>query len=105
MAIVGARLRKLVELINEHGLASVSALDARLVGWRGSFYGITALYRKNKQPLMEDLPKLFTLLQEKQLALVIAHRLPLLAVRRSQELLLAVGATGEIAMLRELGLS
>jgi hypothetical protein len=29
VAIVGARLGKLVELINEHGLASVSAHDAR----------------------------------------------------------------------------
>ena len=35
VAIVGARLGKLVELINEHGLASVSALDARYAGTVG----------------------------------------------------------------------
>jgi hypothetical protein len=29
VAIVGARLGKLVELIGEHSLASISALDAR----------------------------------------------------------------------------
>jgi NADPH2:quinone reductase len=80
-------------------------LGARLVGRRGSFYGITALYRKNKQPLKEDLPKLFTLLKENKLKPVIAHRLPLLAVRRSQELLLAGGVAGKIVLLRELGLS
>lgn len=80
-------------------------LGARLAGRRGSFYGITALYRKNKQPLKEDLPKLFTLLKENKLKPAIAHRLPLLAVRRSQELLLAGGVTGKIVLLRELGLS
>jgi hypothetical protein len=35
VAIVGARLGKLVELINEHGLASVSAVDARHAGTVG----------------------------------------------------------------------
>jgi hypothetical protein len=35
VAIVGARLGKLVELINEHGLASVSAVDARYAGTVG----------------------------------------------------------------------
>jgi hypothetical protein len=33
-----------------------------LRGRRGSFYGITALYRKNRAPFMEDLPKVFALL-------------------------------------------
>src|SRR5262249_16389526 len=32
-------------------------LGSRLAGRRGTFYGITALYRRNKQPLKEDLPK------------------------------------------------
>jgi hypothetical protein len=35
VVIVGARLGKLVELINEHGLASVSAQDARYAGTVG----------------------------------------------------------------------
>jgi hypothetical protein len=35
VAIVGARLGKLVELINEHGLASVTALDLRYAGTVG----------------------------------------------------------------------
>ncbi|MBI3885165.1 MAG: zinc-binding dehydrogenase [Opitutae bacterium] len=80
-------------------------VGARLVGRRGSFYGITALYRKNKRPIKDDLAKLFTLLKEAKLKPVIAHRLPLLAVRRSQELLLEGGVTGKVVLLRELGLS
>ncbi len=80
-------------------------LGARLSGRRGTFYGITALYRKDKTPLKEDLPKLFALLKEKKLSPVIAHRLPLLAARRSQELLVAGGVVGKIVLLRELGLS
>jgi NADPH2:quinone reductase len=80
-------------------------VGARLARRRGTFYGITAVYRKNKQPLKEDLPRLFTLLKEKKLAPLIAHRLPLLAARRAQELLLAGGVVGKIVMLRELGLS
>jgi len=35
VAIVGTRLGKLVELINEHGLTSVSAVDARYAGTVG----------------------------------------------------------------------
>ncbi len=35
VAIVGARLGKLVDLINEHSLASVSAVDARYAGTVG----------------------------------------------------------------------
>jgi NADPH2:quinone reductase len=79
-------------------------LGARLVGRRGTFYGITALYRRDKQPLKEDLAKLFALLQEGKLRPLIAHRIPLLAARRSQELLMAGGVVGKIVMLRELGI-
>jgi NADPH:quinone reductase-like Zn-dependent oxidoreductase len=80
-------------------------LGTRLVGRRGTFYGITALYRKDKRPLKEDLPLLFELLRERKIQPIIAHRLPLLAARRSQELLAAGGVVGKIVMLRELGLS
>ena len=35
VVVTGARLGKLVDLINEHGLASVSAVDARYAGTLG----------------------------------------------------------------------
>jgi NADPH2:quinone reductase len=78
-------------------------VGTRLVGRRGTFYGITALYRRDRQPLKEDLPRLFALLAEGKIEPLIAHRLPLLAARRSQELLTAGGVVGKIVMLRELG--
>jgi hypothetical protein len=40
-------------------------IGARLAGRRGTFYGITAVYRKNKQPLKEDLIKLLEMLRQK----------------------------------------
>lgn len=80
-------------------------VGTRLVGRRGTFYGITALYRRDKRPLKEDLARLFELLRDGKIHPIIAHRLPLLAARRSQELLLAGGVVGKIVMLRELGLS
>ncbi|HTQ48782.1 MAG TPA: zinc-binding dehydrogenase [Polyangiaceae bacterium] len=80
-------------------------VGTRLVGRRGTFYGITALYRKDKQPLKEDLPRLLELLRAGKIRPIVAHRLPLLAARRSQELLMAGGVVGKIVMLRELGVS
>lgn len=80
-------------------------VGTRLVGRRGTFYGITSLYRRDKRPLKEDLARLFELLREGKIHPIVAHRLPLLAARRSQELLLAGGVVGKIVMLRELGLS
>jgi NADPH:quinone reductase-like Zn-dependent oxidoreductase len=58
-----------------------------------------------KAGLKEDLADLFNLLRDGEIHPVIAHRLPLLAARRSQELLMAGGVVGKIVMLRELGLS
>jgi NADPH:quinone reductase-like Zn-dependent oxidoreductase len=74
-------------------------LGARLAGRRGTFYGITALYRKDKQPLKEDLPKLLAMLAQKQLSPRIAARLPLLDGRRAQELLEKGGVTGKIVLV------
>ena len=77
-------------------------MGARLAGRRGKFYGITGLYRRNKVPFKEDLPKLFALLAERRLKPTIAEKLPLLAVRRSQELLERGGVQGKIVLLRDI---
>lgn len=68
-------------------------VGSRLRGRRGSFYGITALYRKDRRPLQEDLPKIFSLLAEKKFDPLIAKRFPLLEARQALELL----ATGTVA--------
>lgn len=68
-------------------------------GRRGSFYGITQLYRKNPQPLREDLPKLFALLAEKKIQPRIAQTLPLLAAREANERLEAGGIEGKLVLV------
>jgi hypothetical protein len=66
---------------------------ARLRGCRGTLYGITLLYRKNPQPLREDLPQIFALLAAKKIDPLVAATFPLLAARQAIELL----ATGTVA--------
>jgi NADPH2:quinone reductase len=75
---------------------------AFLAGRRSSFYGITQIYRKDKAPFKEDLPKLFALLAEGKIAPRIAARLPLLAAEEAQRRLAAGGVAGKIVHLREL---
>jgi NADPH:quinone reductase-like Zn-dependent oxidoreductase len=65
-----------------------------------AFYGITALYRRNKRPFKEDLPKLFELLAARRIEPRIAARLPLLAGRDAERLLEAVGIVGKVVLLR-----
>ena len=74
-------------------------LGALLSGRRGTFYGITMIYRKDKAPLHEDLPKLLELLASKKLRPRIAARLPLLAAREAQERLIQGGVEGKIVHL------
>jgi NADPH:quinone reductase-like Zn-dependent oxidoreductase len=75
-------------------------VGARLSGRRGAFYGITARYRKDKQPFKEDLAALLQLLRDGRLRPKIAHQLPLLDGRRAQELLEAGGIQGKIVLAR-----
>jgi NADPH:quinone reductase len=73
-------------------------LGSRLRGRRGSFYGISALYRKDPKPLREDLPKIFALLAEKKIDPMVARTFPLLEARKGLELLAAGGVEGKIVL-------
>ena len=79
------------------GLASLFA-GSRLKGRRGTFYGISVLYRKDKRPFKEDLPKLFDLLAARKIRPRIAARLQLLDGREGQRLLEAGGVAGKIVL-------
>ena len=70
-----------------------------IAGRKPSFYGITALYRKDPRPFHEDLPELFRLLGERRIAPRIAERLPLLAVRAAHERLERGGIEGKIVLV------
>jgi NADPH:quinone reductase-like Zn-dependent oxidoreductase len=83
---------------NLRGFAAL-LLGSRLAGRRGTIYGITALYKKDKRPFKEDLPKLFELLAARRIQPLIAARLPLLAGREGERLLEAGGVAGKIVLL------
>ncbi len=74
-------------------------LGSRLTGRRGSFYGITRLYRQNPQPFHEDLAKLFELLAAKKITPRIAERLPLLDARKANERLEAGNIEGKLVLV------
>ncbi len=73
-------------------------VGARLRGRRGTFYGITMLYRKDPRPFREDLPKIFALFAAKQLDPLVSTTLPLLEARRAMELLNAGTVQGKIVL-------
>ena len=62
-------------------------------------FGDDVLYRKDKRPFKEDLPKLFELLAAGTIRPRIAARLSLLDGREGQRLLEAGGVAGKIVLL------
>jgi NADPH:quinone reductase-like Zn-dependent oxidoreductase len=81
------------------GLARLQLLNWLPNGKLGEFYGITALYRNDRQPFMEDLPVLFKLLEEGKLKPIIAKRFPLLEAAEANELLESGTVNGKIVLL------
>lgn len=73
-------------------------VGSRLRGRKGSFYGITLLYRKDSRPLREDLPKLFALLAEKRLDAFVRRTFPLLQARAALELLATGSVEGKLVL-------
>ena len=73
-------------------------VGARLRRRRGSFYGITMLYRKNPKPLREDLPKIFGLIAEKKLDPLVSATMPLVEARRAMEMLRGGAVEGKIVL-------
>ena len=68
-------------------------------GKSGEFYGITALYRKDKTPFFEDLPILFKLLEEGKVKPIIGQRLPLLEAAKANAQLESGKVSGKIVLL------
>jgi NADPH:quinone reductase-like Zn-dependent oxidoreductase len=68
-------------------------------GKKAEFYGITALYLRDKKPFMEDLPKLFSMLEEGKIKPVITEKLSILEARKANDLLESGQVTGNIVLL------
>src|SRR5512141_2928904 len=62
-------------------------------------YGISALYRSNKRPFMDDLPMLFNLLEAGKIKPVIAKRFPILEAAKANELLESGQVIGNVVLL------
>jgi NADPH:quinone reductase len=73
-------------------------VGSRLRGRRGTFYGITMLYKKDPQPFREDLPKIFELLETKKIDPMITATFPLLDARKAIELLATGSVEGKIVL-------
>jgi NADPH2:quinone reductase len=73
-------------------------IGSRLRGRRGSFYGITALYRRDPKPFREDLPKIFELLAARKISSAIARTFPLLDAAEALRVLQAGGVEGKIVL-------
>jgi len=73
-------------------------VGARLRGRRGTFYGITLLYRKGPAPFREDVPKIFALVAEKKVDPLVAATFPLLDARQALELLAQGNVAGKIVL-------
>jgi NADPH2:quinone reductase len=71
---------------------------SRLGGRRGTFYGITLLYRKDPKPLREDLPKIFGLVAGKKIDPLVSATFPLLDARKAIELLASGSVAGKIVL-------
>ena len=76
-------------------------VGSRLRGRVGKFYGVTMLYRKNPQPLREDLPKIFALLAAKKSDPLISHTLPILEARQALDLLATGSVEGKIVLTND----
>lgn len=76
-------------------------VGAMFEGRKKAFYGITGLYRKDKQPFLDDMPKLFELLAAGKIKPKIVARLPLLEAKKGNELQEAGGIDGKIVLVRD----
>lgn len=73
-------------------------IGSRLRGRRGTFYGISLLYRKNPKPFLEDLPKIFAAVADRRIEPVIAEVTPLAHVRQALERLASGSVAGKIVL-------
>jgi NADPH:quinone reductase-like Zn-dependent oxidoreductase len=80
-------------------LAQLQGLTLLPNGKSGTFYGISALYRKDRGPFMTDLPILFDLLSAGKLKPRIGAKFPLLEAAQANELLESGQVRGKIVLL------
>lgn len=81
------------------GLLKLAMVNLLPNGKSAEFYGITALYMRNKKPFFEDILQLFKLLDDGKIHPIVTHKLPLLEARKANELLESGQVAGNIVLL------
>jgi len=81
------------------GLAKLALVNLLPNGKSATFYGITALYLRDKRPFMEDLPVLFQLLSEGKIKPIIAQKFPILEAAQANVLLESGQVIGNVVLL------
>jgi NADPH:quinone reductase-like Zn-dependent oxidoreductase len=81
------------------GLIKLASINLLSNGKSAEFYGITALYMRDKLPFMDDLPLLFKLLEEGRIKPVITEKYPILEAAKANELLESGTVVGNVVLL------
>jgi NADPH:quinone reductase-like Zn-dependent oxidoreductase len=81
------------------GAAKLALVNLLPNGRSAEFYGISALYLRDKKPFMEDLPQLFKLLETGQIKPAIAQQFPLLEAAKANALLESGQVVGNLVLL------
>ena len=81
------------------GVAKLAFVNLMPNGKSVESYGISALYLRDKRPFMEDLPRLFKLLEDGQIKPAIAQRFPLLEAAKANALLEGGQVIGNLVLL------
>jgi NADPH2:quinone reductase len=81
------------------GLIKLAFVNLLPNGKSTEFYGISALYLRDKKPFMDDLPLLFKLLEEGKIKPIIAQEFPILEAAKANELLENGQVIGDIVLL------
>jgi NADPH:quinone reductase-like Zn-dependent oxidoreductase len=81
------------------GAAKLALANLLPNGKSAEFYGISALYLRDKKPFMEDLPQLFKLLEAGQIRPAITQQFPLLEAAQANALLESGQVVGNLVLL------
>ena len=81
------------------GFLKIFLLNALPNGKHAEFFGISAGYKKDKRPVLEDIAVLFKLLEQKKIKPIVAKRMPLLDAAEANRILESGSIAGKIVLL------
>lgn len=83
------------------GLVKIKLLNLIHNRKNGTFYGISADYRKNRSLIQKDLSKLFDMIKDGHINPIIHHRFPVLDAKLANEILEKGDVIGKIVLVKD----